>query len=446
MKIDRRHALAGGLTAGLGLGGTEAWAQATSPRVRRAASTLTATSDDVMAFAQGVSLMKRRNDNRSWARQVRLHREQAKHGNALFLPWHRLELAHLERIIGRLTGHGTFALPYWDWQGDRFLPSWTTTPGLPLYERQRAPGANELDYSKARWATSRNVARLQSDDFTTFCGRMPTGAGSVEAYGHNHIHVLVGGLMGRTETAAQDPVFWMHHCNIDRVWATWQALARRTYPAAWSAEKVEGYIGPDGENTGTWRAGQVVETRSLGYRYDQLYPFPLFSVASQGPAGATTRTPIGSTVYKLRAEARPGESAMRIVFPDDLTARLRAADDTVMISGVGSVAYAMDRRLLDRSLEIVMTGGTRTLALGSSPTFVHLGMMSDGSMAHHAMPHDAYAIGFNFGDEILNLAQRSEGPIAVGVTAEDLTPAVRRPPAQGRVLELNVTLTDIRWS
>lgn len=446
MTISRRLALTGGGAAALTLGGGEALGQATSPRVRKSASSLTATSDDLMAFSEGVRLMKRRSDARSWARQTRLHRERAKHGNALFLPWHRLELAHLERIIGRLTGHESFGLPYWDWQEDRFLPSWTTTPGMPLYEANRAPGADTLDYAKARWATSRNFARLQSDDFETFCGRLPTGAGAVEAYGHNHIHVLVGGLMSRTETAAADPVFWMHHCNVDRVWATWQVLARRTYPAAWSAQKVDGYIGPDGATTGTWNAGQVVETRSLGYRYDRNYPFPVFSVPSSGPAGATTRLPIGATVYRLKAEARPGQSGLSVVFPDDLTARLRAADDTVMISGVGSVAYAMDQRLLDRSLEIGMSGGTRKLALGSSPTFVHLGMTGDMSAPGHAMRHDDYAIGFNFGDEILNLAQRSEGPIAVTVEAEDLTPGLHRPPCQAVVLELSVTLTDVRWS
>jgi hypothetical protein len=446
MTISRRLALACGGVAAAAFGTGEAWAQSTSPRVRKSASSLTATSDDLMAFAEGVRLMKRRSDSRSWARQVRLHRERAKHGNALFLPWHRLELSHMERIIGRLTGHSTFGLPYWDWQEDRFLPSWTTTPGLPLYEPNRAPDANTLDYSKARWATSRNVARLQSDDFATFCGRMPTGAGSVEAYGHNHIHVLVGGLMSRTETAAADPVFWMHHCNVDRVWATWQSLATRTYPAAWSAEKVDGYIGPDGTTTGTWRAGQVVETRSLGYRYDKLYPFPVFSVPSAGPPGATKRSLVGATVYPLKAEARRGQSDLTIVFPDDLTARLRAADDTVMISGVGSVAYAMDARLLDRSLEIGLSAGARKLALGSSPTFVHLGMTGDMSTPGHRMRHDDYAIGFNFADEILNLAQRTEGPISVTVAAEDLTPALRRPPCQAVSLDLTITLTDVRWS
>ena len=39
---------------------------------------------------------------------------------------------------------------------------------------------------------------------------------------HNGIHVWIGGQMGRVPTAPNDPVFWLHHCNIDRLWAIWQ--------------------------------------------------------------------------------------------------------------------------------------------------------------------------------------------------------------------------------
>jgi tyrosinase len=36
------------------------------------------------------------------------------------------------------------------------------------------------------------------------------------------VHVWVGGTMGFIATAPADPVFWMHHCNIDRLWWDWQ--------------------------------------------------------------------------------------------------------------------------------------------------------------------------------------------------------------------------------
>ena len=40
---------------------------------------------------------------------------------------------------------------------------------------------------------------------------------------HNSGHVWVGGSMGSIPTAPTDPVFWMHHAEIDRIWAEWQA-------------------------------------------------------------------------------------------------------------------------------------------------------------------------------------------------------------------------------
>ncbi|MGH6868664.1 MAG: tyrosinase family protein, partial [Methylocella sp.] len=47
-------------------------------------------------------------------------------------------------------------------------------------------------------------------------------SGTLEATPHNNVHNIVGGLMGGTQSAL-DPIFMMHHCNIDRIWAVWNA-------------------------------------------------------------------------------------------------------------------------------------------------------------------------------------------------------------------------------
>ena len=39
---------------------------------------------------------------------------------------------------------------------------------------------------------------------------------------HNGVHDWVGGTMSDLLTAPADPIFWMHHANIDRLWAVWQ--------------------------------------------------------------------------------------------------------------------------------------------------------------------------------------------------------------------------------
>lgn len=423
-----------GLCAGPALGQT-------SQRVRRGASSLSATSDDVVAFGEGMALMKRRRDDRSWARQNTIHARDGQHNNGLFLPWHRLQLLHLERIISGLTGHTAFAMPYWDAQEHQTLPAWITTPDALLYERQRNPGVDTLDFNAARWAKSPNMSRLTSDDFLTFAGKLPTGAGMVEGYGHNYIHELVGGLMKRLVTAATDPIFWLHHANVDRVWATWHARqAANVYPADWTARTVGGFVGGQGEATGDWRVGDVLETRPLGYGYDHLYPFPVFSVPQPGPPGATRRDPLGGVVYHARGEGEPGRGRMTLTLPAEAVARMRAADDTLMVSGAGSVAYAATEALLDRSIEIRMACAGRTVSLGASPTFLHL---AEGEHAHH---RGDYSLPFRFGEEVLNLLGDGDQPVIVTVEAEDLAPEANRAEAQGVALDLSLTLTESRWA
>lgn len=405
-------------------------------RVRRGAGELSATSDDVAAFGEGLALMKRRGDARSWARQVAIHSRNGQHNNGLFLPWHRLQLLHLERIIAGLTGHATFAMPYWDAQEHRTLPAWITDRDALLYERQRARGVDTLDFNAARWARSPYMARLTSDGFETFAGKLPTGAGMVEGYGHNYIHELVGGLMRRLTTAATDPIFWLHHANVDRVWATWHAgQAASVYPADWTARTLNGFVGGQGEDTGEWRVGDVLETRSLGYGYDRLYPFPVFNVPEMGPPGATRRVPTGGVVYPMRAEG-----GLSLTLPAEAVARMRAADDTLMIAGAGSVAFAANEGLLDRSIEIRMSCGGRRISLGSSPTFLHV---REGEHAHHA---GDYVLPFRFGEEVLNLIGEGDAPVIVSVEAEDLAPEAGRPPAQAVALDLSLTLTESRWA
>jgi tyrosinase len=35
--------------------------------------------------------------------------------------------------------------------------------------------------------------------------------------------------MGHPGYAAFDPIFWLHHCNVDRIFALWQVLNPNSY-------------------------------------------------------------------------------------------------------------------------------------------------------------------------------------------------------------------------
>ncbi len=433
MLLNRRGALAGagGLMAALATG--EAWAQ-DAPRVRKAASSLSSADDDILAFAEGVKLMKRRSDSLSWEAQNRLHAQRAEHGNWRFLPWHRLQVAHMERIIAQVTGHAGFAMPYWDWQVDRFLPPWVLDPTSPLYERERDPAAETLDFQKARFAQSRDVARVSDDNFDAFCGR-ERAAGRVEAYGHNIIHMLVGGYMSSTRTAALDPVFWLHHCNVDRVWATWhQKNGDTVYPRPWKDVSMSGFTGPDGRQTGRWAASRITSTRGLGYRYDALYAPLVFAL----PPGALGGPPVSTSEASVRVDADASDGSVRLELPADIVRLLRETPGRVTVEGTGVVAYERSENLTGRAIATSVLTDRGRVDLGVSPTFVHFGTGEAGDHAGHA----DYAHVFTFDSAVVELARLTTGPLAIVSTAQGLRPDEQRPPVRAVSLEATLKVTQ----
>jgi tyrosinase len=115
---------------------------------------------------------------------------------------------------------------------------------------------------------------------------------------HNRVHVWVGGQMSSVYWSPNDPVFFLHHCNVDRLWAQWWSLnPKRTYlPAAGEpspTDPVQGKIdltghhltdpmppwdgthaGPKGTtgNLPIVRPSDVLNHTTLGYRYDTDSP------------------------------------------------------------------------------------------------------------------------------------------------------------------------------
>ena len=84
--------------------------------------------------------------------------------------------------------------------------------------------------------------------------------------------------MGDPDTAAQDPIFWLHHANIDRLWNHWiQQGAGRADPtdAAWLNTT---FIFYDEAGHAVYLTGaEIVDSvGQLNYRYDDDPPPPMF--------------------------------------------------------------------------------------------------------------------------------------------------------------------------
>jgi tyrosinase len=106
--------------------------------------------------------------------------------------------------------------------------------------------------------------------------------GQLELEPHGLVHVDVGGddgLMSQFETAAQDPIFWLHHANIDRLWEVWRSLGHSNPgDRAWLRE-------PFVFGSGDWRTAltseQVTDTTAAPLRYS--YEGVGVPVAAAGP-------------------------------------------------------------------------------------------------------------------------------------------------------------------
>jgi tyrosinase len=103
---------------------------------------------------------------------------------------------------------------------------------------------------------------------------------------HNEIHDKTGGggHMSSLETSAFDPLFWLHHSNVDRLWAIWQAINPAAFitpkPAPYSTfavkqgdlQTADSTLDPFWDKTGAafWTSARVKDSAAtFGYAYPE---------------------------------------------------------------------------------------------------------------------------------------------------------------------------------
>jgi hypothetical protein len=79
---------------------------------------------------------------------------------------------------------------------------------------------------------------------------------------HGEVHVAVGGESGEMSTARSpdDPIFWLHHANVDRIWARWQQRNAGKRP-----KNVDEELKPS-PMFGV-QVSETLKLNELGYRY-----------------------------------------------------------------------------------------------------------------------------------------------------------------------------------
>ncbi|MCJ1396995.1 hypothetical protein MMC11_000187 [Xylographa trunciseda] len=248
----------------------------------------------------------------------------------------------------------TFRIPYWDWSLNPTMPSLvnvatitiTTPTGVqdvtnPLYNYTFDPLPISPDFpeddnvsqflSTVRWPTSLDPNavsqpgkannQLQANaeslhdltyqllasepDYANFTSSAFSNGNSLENM-HNMIHGMVGngGHMSYLPYSSFDPVFWLHHANVDRLTTIWQAL----YPTSFTIPEVDSYgtfTNPQGgtedvntpltpfhsSSNGTlYTSAAVRYTRTFGYAYPEVQDWNV----SASQLSATVRTTINN--------------------------------------------------------------------------------------------------------------------------------------------------------
>ena len=233
--ISRRHLLKTGAAASIIAGtqlfiGVPALADyAVGPTLRRNASTMGVNDPILRGYRRAIVAMRALADTNpcSWFYQAAIHGTTDPRNlpswntchtdPQFFWAWHRMYLYFFERIVRKHAGMYDWAIPYWNWANvaERALPAPFRVNGDTLFDGSRNAGVNAGTPLSTSLGTSVTSAMTLLDYFST--------QSSVNGP-HGSVHIAVGGNMVSVSTAAQDPIFWVHHAQVDRLWNLWLAL------------------------------------------------------------------------------------------------------------------------------------------------------------------------------------------------------------------------------
>lgn len=330
--------------------------------------------------------------------------KQCQHGSWYFLPWHRGYLLALEATIRaevvKLGGPSDWALPYWNYFGpddENKLPPAFATPAWPdgktnnpLFISQRYGPQDDGDVYVD--PSHVNLDAMSVPEYTGVSkaergfGGLDTGFehggpthGSLERQPHDQVHVDVGGsnpknpnlpgLMSDPDTAGLDPIFYLHHCNIDRLWEVWlQSSISEGNPtdANWIGGPANvgerGFSMPMPPNGDPWNytPGDMADLSKLDYTYDDVT-----SAAEAAPvAAAMAAAAPQARLRRLGVGAKKAREAVMATRKQKVEL-VGANKKSLRLSGSGEVHASVQldkpaRRKVSRSLAAAAAAETPT--------------------------------------------------------------------------------------
>jgi tyrosinase len=343
---------------------------ATSP-LRRSLQGLAWNDPIVETYRDGVGIMKQlaTTEKFNWVNLCAIHGnansfKYCPHGNWYFLPWHRAFIAMYERVIRHLTKNPDFGLPFWDWTANPLMPdvflskttpsgkpnwlyvdengrkrTWPDTKPMPddvvgpkvlakilketpfeIFGTSRRPGQNSLDPS---WVTRGGGVQ-----------------GTLEGTAHNLVHNNIGGWMP-TSQSPRDPIFFMHHCNIDRIWAVWNLHNANPADPLWTGMTfTDNFWNADGTHWSP-KVSDLYKPEDLEYTYGLVPITPPVGTAAAGPKTLALSQKLGVLVATL-GTGGPNDAA--IVSVDNSKAATATAPLSLFVKLPVGALQAIGRR------------------------------------------------------------------------------------------------------
>jgi tyrosinase len=229
--------------------------------------------------------------------------DQCQHQSWFFLSWHRGYVAAFEAVIANtivgLGGPKDWALPYWNYSEELSKNPKARLMPPDFFERTIDGKPNALFSRRSRasngdFGLDASIVTLKALRMRNFANSVPgresgfggpvTGFstsgsdnGGLENVPHNAVHGQIGGFMNDPATAALDPIFWLHHCNIDRLWEVWRnqgAAFKNPNTADWLSD-LEFNMHDGTGKPFTYVSRDMLDTTKVlhGYTYDGV-PVP----------------------------------------------------------------------------------------------------------------------------------------------------------------------------
>lgn len=168
----------------------------------------------------------------------------AAHKVAAFLPWHRQFLSIFENLLRKECKYNA-SLPYWDFAMDSQAPERSPVFAKNAFGGNGGPNGCVTDGAFTDWKSTFpqkkpcitrqynmkseygplmgvQYSPLQIEYMLLYYKKFGDFGKVIEEHPHNMAHYGIGGTMFDPKTATNDPIFWIIHTNVDRIWYTWQ--------------------------------------------------------------------------------------------------------------------------------------------------------------------------------------------------------------------------------